>query len=71
MRFLRRLFGLMTLVGVAVGTAVVLRRRFLHPHERVDVYFADGAMAALEAGDAEAEEFFVLARDGVEAVRAL
>lgn len=68
---MRRLFGLLTLIGVAVGATVVLRRRLSGPDERVDLYFADGSMASFEAGDADAERLFALARDGLAAVRAV
>ena len=71
MSLVRRLLGLLAMIGLAVGATVMLRRRLAQPKERVDVYFADGAMATFEGGDPEAEPFFALAREGIDAVRAL
>ena len=53
MTFLRRLFGLAAL-AVAVGAAVVLRRRAGSGRERVDLYYEDGSMTTFEDGTPEA-----------------
>jgi hypothetical protein len=70
-RAIRRLFGLVALVGVAIGATVVVRRRLSRPGERIDLYFADGSMTSLEAGDVEADGLFALARDGLGAARTI
>lgn len=70
MRFLRRLLGLAALVGLAVGGAVVARRRLSGPEERADCYFADGTMASFEEGSPEGARMFALARDALAAARA-
>jgi len=69
MTFLRRLFGLVTLVGVAVVAAVVVRRRFARPQERADLYFADGGMASFEPDDLEGARLFALGREALDAAR--
>ena len=63
MRALRRLFGLLTLVAVAAGGVVLLRRRFTRPHERVDVYYEDGSMDSFAEGSPEAQRLLPLAYD--------
>jgi hypothetical protein len=69
-RLLRRLFGLVTLVAVAVGAAVVVRRRVTRPQERVDLYYEDGSMTSFEPDSPEAGELFALAREALAAARA-
>ena len=70
MTFLRRLFGFVTLAAVAAGAAFVLRRRVAGARERVDLYYEDGSMATLEAGDPDADSLLSHARDALAAVRA-
>jgi hypothetical protein len=67
--FLRRLFGLVALGAVAVGAAVVLRRRAGSERERVDLYYEDGSMTTFEEGAPEAPALLAHARDAVAAVR--
>jgi hypothetical protein len=69
--FLRRLFGLATLVAVALGAALVLRRRVAGLSERVDLYYEDGSMATLEAGDPDADALLSHARDALAAARSV
>jgi hypothetical protein len=68
-RALRRLLGLITLVSLAVGAAVVLRRRVGGSRERIDLYFEDGSMASFEEGSAEATRMLGFARDALAAAR--
>ena len=69
MRALRRLLGLVTLVAVAVGAAVVLRRRVGGSRERVDLYFEDGSMASFEEGSPDADRMLGFAREALAAAR--
>jgi hypothetical protein len=68
--FLRRLLGFVTFAAVAVGAAFVLRRRAAGARERVDVYYEDGSMATLEAGDPDADALLTHARDALATARA-
>lgn len=65
MTFLRRLFGLAALAGVAVGAAVVLRRRAGSGRERVDLYYDDGSMTTFEDGAPEALALLSHAREAL------
>jgi hypothetical protein len=67
--FVRRLFGFAALAAVAVGAAVVLRRRVGGPRERVDIYYDDGSMTTLEDGTPEALALLGHARDALAAAR--
>lgn len=69
MRLLRKLLGLLALVGVAVGAAVVARRRLTGPDERVDLYFFDGSMSSFDADSPDAAAMLTLARDALDAAR--
>ena len=69
MTFLRRLFGLVALGAVAVGAAVVLRRRAGNGRERVDLYYDDGSMATFEDGTPEALELLGHAREALAVAR--
>lgn len=69
MTFLRRLFGLAVLAAVAVGAAVVLRRRAGSGRERVDLYYEDGSMTTFEDGTPEALDLLGHAREALAAVR--
>jgi hypothetical protein len=68
-RALRRVAGLATLVAVAVGAAVMIRRRFVRARERVDLYFEDGSMATHEEGSPDAARLLPLARTALAAAR--
>jgi hypothetical protein len=68
--FLRRLLGFVTFAAVAVGAAFVLRRRAAGARERVDLYYEDGSMATLEAGDPDADALLTHARDALATARA-
>lgn len=70
MTLLRRLFGLATLAAVAIGAAVVLRRRAGGGRDRVDLYFEDGSMTTFEDGAPEALVLLGHARDALAAGRA-
>ena len=67
--FLRRLFGLAALAAVAVGAAVVLRRRAGSGRERVDLYYDDGSMTTFEDGSPEAPALLSHAREALAAAR--
>jgi hypothetical protein len=67
---IRRLVGLATLAAVAVGAAVVLRRRAGSGRERVDLYYEDGSMATFEEGTPEALALLGHARAALAAGRA-
>ena len=69
MRVLRRLFGLLVLVGVAFAGIVVYRRRFLTRRERVDLYYEDGSLTSLEEGSDGAARLLPLAHDALRAAR--
>jgi hypothetical protein len=69
LRALRRLIGLVTLVAVAAGAAVILRRRVGGSRERADLYFEDGSMASFEAGSPDADRMLGFARDALAAAR--
>ncbi|HEU0305056.1 MAG TPA: hypothetical protein VFR32_10810 [Gaiellaceae bacterium] len=66
---LRRLFGVAALAGLAVGAAVVYRRRAGIRRERVDLYYEDGSMATFEAGSAEGVPLLGYARNALAAAR--
>jgi hypothetical protein len=68
--FLRRLFGFVTLAALAVGAVFVLRHRAAGSRQRVDLYYENGSMATLEAGDPRAEALLGHARDALAAARA-
>ena len=70
MRFLRRLFGVITLAAVAAGAAIVLRRRVGGRRERVDVYYEDGSMASFEDGSPDTARLLGFAREALTAARA-
>ena len=70
MTFLRRIFGFVTLAAVAVGAVFVLRRRAAGSRERIDLYYEDGSMATLEAGDPDADALLSHARDALATARA-
>jgi hypothetical protein len=67
--FLRRLFGFATLAAVALGAAIVLRRRATGSRERVDLYYEDGSMATLEEGTPDAVALLGHAREALAAAR--
>ncbi len=71
MTFIRRFFGLAALAAVAVGAAVVLRRRAGSGRERADLYYEDGSMTTLEDGTPEALALLGHAREALAAVRTL
>lgn len=69
MRAIRRLFGTLALVGIAVAAVVVARRRLAGPSERVDLYYEDGSMSSFDAEAPAAAHLFRLAGDALSAVR--
>ena len=69
MTFLRRLFGLAALAAVAVGAAVVLRRRAGSGLERVDLYYEDGSMTTFEDGTPEGLALLCHAREALAVAR--
>ena len=69
MTVVRRLFGLAALAAVAVGAAVVLRRRAGSGRERVDLYYEDGSMVSLEGRTPESERLLALARQTLAVAR--
>lgn len=70
MRALRRLFGFLTLVGIAFVAIVVYRRRFSARRERIDLYFEDGTLVAFEQGSDGSGRLLPLAHDVISAARA-
>jgi len=68
-RFIRRLVGLAALAAVAVGAAIVLRRRAGSGRERVDLYYEDGSMATFEDGEPEALALLGHAREALAVTR--
>lgn len=69
MTVVRKLLGFAALAAVAVGAALVLRRR-AGSRERVDLYYEDGSMTTLEAGTPEAAVLLAHARDALAVGRA-
>ena len=70
MRALRRLFGFLTLVGLALAGIVFYRRRFALRRERADLYFEDGSLVSPEQGEPDAERLLPLAREVIDSARA-
>jgi hypothetical protein len=68
-RALRRLFGLLTLVGLAFAGVVIYRRRFMARRERIDLYYEDGSLVSLEQGNDGAGRLLPLAHDVLRAAR--
>lgn len=69
MRAIRRLFGTLALVGIAVAAVVVARRRLTGPSERVDLYYEDGSMSSFDAESPDAVRLLRLAGDALSAAR--
>ncbi len=69
MRALRKLFGFLTLVGIALAGIVVYRRRFAARRERVDLYYENGSLVSLDDGSDGAARLLPLARDVLRAAR--
>jgi hypothetical protein len=69
-RALRRLFGFLTLVGLALAGIVFYRRRFAPRRERADLYYEDGSLVSPEQGEPEAERLLPLAREVIDSARA-
>ena len=69
MRALRRLFGFLTLVGLALAGIVFYRRRFAPKRERADLYYEDGSLVSLEQGSDGADGVLPLASDVLRAAR--
>ena len=63
------------LTGIVIGAAAVagamLWRRRARQQDHLDLYFADGSMVSLEQGSPDAERLLPLARDVIEAARAV
>ena len=53
----------------AAGALLLLRRRRGARRERVEVYYSDGSMVALEAGSPGGERLLELAREGLATAR--
>lgn len=69
MTFVRRLFGLAAFAVVALGAAVVLRRRAGSGRERIDLYYEDGSMTTFEDGTPEALALLGHAREALAVTR--
>ena len=69
MRALRRLFGFLMLVGVALAGMVVYRRRFAARRERIELYYEDGSLVSLDEGSDGASLLLPLAHDVLRAAR--
>jgi hypothetical protein len=64
--------GVLTAFALALGSlagAIVYRRRFRRPEERVDLYYEDGSMVSLAQGSPEVEQLLPLAREILDAAR--
>jgi hypothetical protein len=70
MTAVRRLFGFAALAAVAVGAAVVMRRRAGSGRERVDLYYEDGSMTTFEDDAPEALVLLGHAREALAVGRA-
>ena len=70
MRALRRLLGLLVLVGVALAGVAVYRRRFAARRARVDLYYEEGSLVSFEEGSDGAARLLPLAHDVLRAARA-
>jgi hypothetical protein len=64
---MRRLLGLLGLVGALVAAAGLLRRGATRRRERVDLYFEDGSMVSLGDGSPEGESLLALGREALRA----
>ena len=69
MRALRKLFGFLTLVGIAFAGIVIYRRRFVARRERIDLYFEDGSLLSFEQGSDGAGRLLPLAHQVITAAR--
>ena len=69
MRALRKLFGFLTLVGIALAGIVVYRRRSAARRERVDLYYENGSLVSLDDGSDGAARLLPLTRDVLRAAR--
>lgn len=65
-----RRFSFVTGLLVAVGAALLFRRRGAARRERVDLYYDDGSMVSLEGRTPETERLLALAREALAAARA-
>jgi len=68
-RALRKLFGFLTLVGIAFAGIVIYRRRFVARRERIDLYFEDGSLLSFEQGSDGAGRLLPLAHQVITAAR--
>jgi len=68
-RALRRLFGFLMLVGVALAGMVVYRRRFAARRESIELYYEDGSLVSLDEGSDGASLLLPLAHDVLRAAR--
>ena len=63
----RSLFALGLAAGSILGIGLYARRG--RPHERIDLYFADGSLSSLDGGSSEAARLVAQARDALRAAR--
>jgi hypothetical protein len=64
----RSLFALGLAAGSLLGIGLYARRGG-RPHERIDLYFADGTLTSLDGGSSEAARLVARARDALRTAR--
>jgi hypothetical protein len=63
----RRLLGLLALLGGLLGAVGLVRRGASRRRERVDLYFEDGSMVSLADGSPDGERLLALGREALRA----
>ncbi len=69
MRALRRLLGVLALLGLTAAGVLVYRRRVASRRERADLYYESGLLLTLAEGSPGADRLLPLARDVLAAAR--
>ena len=64
----RKLWALI-LVAAGAAAAILLRRKRSQPKARVELYFEDGSLTTLEAGQPGSDRLLALAREALTAAR--
>ena len=66
---MRRLLGLVALVGFVLALTSFVRRGVARRRERVDLYYDDGSMVSLPDGSPESERLLALGREALRTAR--